>query len=81
MNAAADLDFDGHCETHRNRRVECIGCGRSYTCTPDEDLWHCPACFDGSCNGRCAACHAEHRREVHRDDVFETALDGAPGQL
>jgi hypothetical protein len=63
-----DLDLDGHCETHRNREVRCVECAVVYVCTPRADLWHCPACFDGACNGRCSACHSRHRVEVHQDD-------------
>ena len=65
----ADLDFDGHCETHRNRSVQCIGCAKVYVCTRFEDFWHCLACFDGTCNGRCSACQAALRLVVHGDSV------------
>jgi len=63
------LDFDGHCELHRNREVTCIDCGAVFVCLPASDYWHCPACFDGTCNGRCERCHAQHRRLVHADNV------------
>ena len=72
----ADLDFDGHCESHRMRWVRCIECGVGYTCTRFEDHWHCVACFDGTCNGRCAACHALHRAEVHADKIDEAVFRG-----